>query len=292
MQNRHTFKTLILGAAAAAMLSATAMPAFADKDGGNGAHAERSGEKHGGKRHHGKRGKGRMAMQMMQRFDVNGDGELTKDEIEGVIDTLYVKADANGDGKVTLEEFKVFYIDEFSERKVRAFQRMDKNGDGEITIAEFENARPGKGGGKHHGKRSHKGAGKDGAPHAHKGKPGKRGEGNQARLEKFDTNKDGKISREERAAARLQVFTEADKNGDKVLTLAEFTPIWAARADKRMVRAFQWFDRDGDLVITKEEAHAPVKKMVRKMDSNGDGVLNKKDKPHRGEKPRHKKNQG
>lgn len=86
----------------------------------------------GGKGGHG----GRMAM-MMQYFDSNGDGAVSREEIEQVRDERFAAFDADGDSALTLAEFEGLWLDFMRERMVDGFQRFDADGDGRITVAEM-----------------------------------------------------------------------------------------------------------------------------------------------------------
>ncbi|MBH0238554.1 EF-hand domain-containing protein [Methylobrevis albus] len=85
---------------------------------------------------HGKGHHGRMAAELMERYDTNGDGRITQEEIDAVQATRFADAAAGGDA-VTLDNFKTFWLQEHDERVVRAFQRLDRDGDGRITAEEF-----------------------------------------------------------------------------------------------------------------------------------------------------------
>ncbi|MGH6855360.1 MAG: EF-hand domain-containing protein [Aestuariivirga sp.] len=97
--------------------------------------------------------------------------------------------------------------------------------------------------------------------------------------ERYDENKDGKISQEEidrNRTARHGEF-DADKNG--TVSLEEFKGLWLKAQQDRMVRDFQEFDRDGDAQVTLDEYKAPLSQTVAEMDRNNDGVLSKDDRP-------------
>ncbi|WP_432284498.1 acid-shock protein [Aminobacter sp. BA135] len=49
----------------------------------------------------------RMAKRLIKRFDANGDGELTKAEIEGRQKKLFALLDRNDDGKIVKDEMPV-----------------------------------------------------------------------------------------------------------------------------------------------------------------------------------------
>lgn len=71
-------------------------------------------------------------------------------------------------------------------------------------------------------------------------------------LEKFDADKDGKLSKEERQAARAAREKEFDKDGDGKLSDEEKT---AMREDGRK-KLLAKFDKDGDGKLSDEEKKA------------------------------------
>lgn len=107
-------------------------------------------------------------------------------------------------------------------------------------------------------------------------------------LEDLDANNDGKLSQEEIDQARSERFDRFDADSGKALTLQEYEQLWLDAMRERMVRAFQRLDRDGDAKVTAEEFQAPYAKMVRRMDRNDDGVIDRNDfkRRHRGERAR------
>ncbi|KAL1561046.1 calmodulin-like protein 30 isoform X2 [Salvia divinorum] len=118
---------------------------------------------------------------------------------------------------------------------------------------------------------------------------------------KFDSNRDGKISPEEyqailkalgkRNLVRKEVqkiFEVADLDGDGFIDFNEFVEMHKKDGGVKTVdlhRAFQAFDKDNDGKITVEEVHELLRrlgercslqdcqKMVRAVDANGDGVI-------------------
>ncbi len=80
-------------------------------------------------------------------YDANGDGQITKDEMQAAHEKMrqehFAKADANGDGAVTLEELKAHMSKRMADKAERRMKRMDANGDGKITQDEAK-ARHGK----------------------------------------------------------------------------------------------------------------------------------------------------
>jgi hypothetical protein len=104
--------------------------------------------------------------------------------------------------------------------------------------------------------------------------------GGPARLmEKFDTNKDGKITQDEIDAIEAKDFSAANKDGQGGVTIQEFEPYFWAQHREMMVRAFQRLDRDGDGQISKDEMAGRSEGLVSRLDRNGDKALSKDDLP-------------
>lgn len=97
-------------------------------------------------------------------------------------------------------------------------------------------------------------------------------------MERYDANKDGKVSQEEIDVNRTEWFGkfDSDKNGN--LTLKEFEALWLEAHRKEMVREFQKLDPNGDAVIIIEEYKEPLSRFVANRDRNGDGVYSKDDR--------------
>jgi Ca2+-binding EF-hand superfamily protein len=106
-------------------------------------------------------------------------------------------------------------------------------------------------------------------------------------VERYDANKDGKITQQEIDQNRAAWIAEFDTDKDLALTLQEFERLWLKARHLQMVRAFQMFDRDGDGKVTLEEYQRPLAEMVEEHDRNGDGVLSKEDRPRHGPHRRH-----
>lgn len=110
--------------------------------------------------------------------------------------------------------------------------------------------------------------------------------------ERYDADKDGKISQSEIDANRTAWHGEfdGDKNGN--LSLTEFQSLWLKARHEEMVREFQRFDRDGDGQVTLDEYKAPMAGMAAQMDRDGDGMMGPGDAPGRHGKRRPQMPQG
>jgi len=151
--------------------------------------------------------------------------------------------------------------------------------------------------GHHHGS-AHKG-------HAHSHESGPKGSGparpvgghsHEAFMGAYDVNRDGKVTRDEFDTVRKQRFMAADTNGDGWLSEAEYVAEFEARLKKQyesegkqpdekyqnsMKQAYVRFgivDKDKDGKYTIEEEIASADKTFTNADTNGDGVVDARDK--------------
>jgi hypothetical protein len=100
----------------------------------------------------------------------------------------------------------------------------------------------------------------------------------QMMTERYDGNKDGKLSQEEIDTNRTSWHGEFDGDKNATLSLQEFQGLWLKARNEDMVREFQRFDRDGNGQVTLDEYKQPLSGMVARMDRNGDGVLTPDDR--------------
>ncbi len=112
------------------------------------------------------------AERMFERFDSNGDGEITPDEIP---------------------------------QRVQRMMQLDRNGDGVLTREELSQGPPG---------------GFGGSPGTAPGDPGARAE---RMFERFDTNSDGTVTKDELPDGMQQFMERFDRDGDGELTEDEIS---------------------------------------------------------------------
>ncbi len=129
-------RTITLAALGAAALATVSVGAAAV------AYADDAGFWHrGGPGRMGMMGPGAMGMgpgKLMKDFDTNGDGQLSKEEIDAGLAKRYGEANTDGADGVTIQEFEPWFWKQHREMMVRAFQFLDKDGDGKVTEAELK----------------------------------------------------------------------------------------------------------------------------------------------------------
>jgi EF-hand domain pair/EF hand len=116
----------------------------------------------------------------MKAIDTNGDGDISKEEIQAHRTTMFNAADANQDGALTLDEMTAHHetmqAQRKAERQARMFEKLDTDGNGTVSASEFA-SRPMRG------------------------------------MDRFDTDGDGVVSEEERAAAKATMKDHRGKWG-------------------------------------------------------------------------------
>lgn len=147
---------------------------------------------------------------------------------------LLKRWDANGDGKVTLEEVPEKRREQFG----KLLARLDKNGDKELSSDEL----PGGSGAKSVEVKTEAAATAAAAAKPGKGKPGKgnagKGKpGDAAKVfSRLDKNSDGKLTADEAPEDRPQFITRlisrGDKDNDQAVSLAEFVAVGRERMQK------------------------------------------------------------
>ena len=97
-------------------------------------------------------------------------------------------------------------------------------------------------------------------------------------LKAIDADQDGTITKDELSAAMGKKISDNDTNSDDAVSLEEFKAEWMAMTKDRMVRTFQFFDRDGDGKVTLEEFSDPAQARFDRMDVNNDGKVDSADR--------------
>lgn len=75
---------------------------------------------------------------MFEKFDGDGDGVVSPDEMREGFAARMREFDSDGDGTLTLEEFEAFHAAMIRNMVVDHFQALDEDGDGRITAEEMD----------------------------------------------------------------------------------------------------------------------------------------------------------
>jgi Ca2+-binding EF-hand superfamily protein len=176
--------------------------------------------------------------------------------------------------------------DEHEARTRERFARIDKNGDGALDMAEIEAALAGDGDRRRGWMRERFGRGGDGDG---RGPPGDR------LIQRFDTDRDGRVTREEFQKQALARFAETDLNNDGRIDDADLPPMMrgrgaltgdADRASPGLSRGgrgggmMAWLrdaDANRDGTITRDEAMAHAMREFDRFDANKDSAVDAAD---------------
>ncbi|MEM8986038.1 MAG: hypothetical protein AAGC95_04870 [Pseudomonadota bacterium] len=117
---------------------------------------------------------------------------------------------------------------------------------------------------------------------------GKGAHSSRSFYERYDTNKDGVVTKEEFAVARAQGYNRRDSDGDGKVYVEEYVAEYKARLEQQLEEQrkralkqaevrFAALDSDDDAIMTEEEFNASGDRMFSRLDSNKDGVINEED---------------
>ena len=105
---------------------------------------------------------------VFETFDLDGDGAVTLEEMEGARAVRFAEADANGDGMLDREELLAAATGRMERGIDRMIEHADADGDGALSLEEIAEARS-----------------------------GRRGPGPEVLFERFDADGDGSVTEAE-----------------------------------------------------------------------------------------------
>lgn len=77
-----------------------------------------------------------------ERFDLDGDGRVTRAEIKEVREQDFLDADTSGDEVLSAQEVQAYEATRAADRLQASFDKVDADEDDAITLAELTDARP------------------------------------------------------------------------------------------------------------------------------------------------------
>lgn len=117
----------------------------------------------------------------------------------------------------------------------------------------------------------------------YRGHDGKSGKHAEWMFERFDANRDGKITKAEIEASRKASMSKYDADKDGQLSLDEFQGLFNEIMRHRMVRMFQKLDRDGDAKVSEAEIARKTDRMMGWLDRDENGEIERSEM----KRPRH-----
>ncbi|MEE4011586.1 EF-hand domain-containing protein [Roseibium sp. FZY0029] len=212
-----------------------------------------------------------------QFMDRDGDGTVTQEEADLLANRMFNMLDRDGNGSVERVRGPRGPMADDDDRGPRRPMAGDDDRGPRLPMADDDDRGPRR----ERAERSERGERGGRGDNGWRGGPqmgrGGHGGGGAMFLGMFDTDADGKVSREEFDTRRAALFALADTDQSGSFTLQDFGPLWLAINENRVVDMFQRADADGSLGITAEEQKKHQDRMLERADRNNDGVITKAD---------------
>jgi Ca2+-binding EF-hand superfamily protein len=208
------------------------------------------------------RGRDARIDRLFERYDLNKDGKITRDELKQYREAQFKAADTDGNGHINSIEMAAYVKAQINQRLEARFTALDKDKNGKITLDEMRSGRQGRRG--REGRRGRRGGHMMGGHMMGRHMMG--GHMRGARWHRrggsafwyMDRDGDGAVSKEEfmRAAQRRAFrrvamrFARLDDNRNGLISKVEFV-------DAR-TRLFRRFDANDDSVVTREEVQTAM----------------------------------
>lgn len=102
-----------------------------------------------------------------------------------------------------------------------------------------------------------------------------RREGGQGAFDAADVNHDGIVTRSEFQSYRQKMFDRLDRNGDRVVSPADFPRLAGARPElyRRLTEALDGADLNNDGAVSRDELAQSPMRMFDRADANRDGQV-------------------
>ncbi|MCA9119234.1 MAG: YHYH protein [Planctomycetaceae bacterium] len=196
-----------------------------------------------------------------------GQGEADGGQpLRGGGDRIANALDANHDGQIDKTELS---------RAVEAFRKLDVNRDGQISAQELRDSGDDRSRDQGDQPRGNRPPGQAGGPYGPQPGDGPRQPWILVHADEIDLNKDKIISRDEIVGEAAKAFAGYDANHDGKLTDEELNGRGGSRSAMGgfLKGHFKEIDRDGDGILSRDEAIGNAERMFAKMDSNEDGNI-------------------
>jgi len=218
---------------------------------------------------------------MLKKMDTNGDGRISLDEYLAAATATFKSIDAQHKGSVNAADIASSpeAIQRIDHRAQGLVKHLDSAGNGYVTQDEFVAAAQ-----KRFARLDKNGDGKltpdEFAVHGHgnaqaSGNPARPAAFAQKRFDKIDANHDGIVTLDEYVAAAKVLYATFDTQHNGKVTAAEIAS--SPRAEQRAVhvadRMVKHMDSNGDGVVSQDEFVAAAKTRFARIDKNGDGFI-------------------
>ncbi len=80
---------------------------------------------------------GHMPQIPFEKMDADGNGEISKAELEAKRKLHFEAADSDADGQLTIDEMAAYRAKQAASHAERMMKRLDKNGDGQLSLEEM-----------------------------------------------------------------------------------------------------------------------------------------------------------
>ncbi|KQV84120.1 calcium-binding protein [Rhizobium sp. Root1220] len=144
-------------------------------------------------------------VRMLQQFDTNKDGQITKQEAKDGMEAIFAAIDTNNDGSLTPGEIRKYHEAQMAKVKASKEDTTDDESLGQTDDDAMQPAPP------------------PGGPDGGAGRHGMRGGMIRELLliQRIDTDENGQISQQEADAAFDKFFSFMDNNKDGVISIAD-----------------------------------------------------------------------